>query len=119
MLHWPNWRKLEDIKKDPSTWCEILTDFLNSNHCPNFVKADIEKAKLKTNPEEPISDDDDDPPFEKNSQEPEWLDLVRPVTTFEDSCEDFQFDDGGLDHDWSKSDIQYPQDLGTKFLQKN
>jgi hypothetical protein len=28
------------------TWLEKMEFFLNSDHCPNFVKAGVEKAKI-------------------------------------------------------------------------
>jgi hypothetical protein len=46
LLHTPNWRKISDIKDDDMTWLEKMEFFLNSGHCPNFVKAGVEKAKI-------------------------------------------------------------------------
>ena len=47
LLHTPNLRKISDIKDDDMTWLEKIEFFLNSDHCPNFVKADVEKAKTQ------------------------------------------------------------------------
>ena len=45
LLHYPNWRSLSDIKNENITWHDKMQEFLLSEECPNFIKADIEKAK--------------------------------------------------------------------------
>lgn len=57
LLHIRNWRKLSDIKDDTMTWLEKIEFFLNSDHCPNFLKADVEKAKTHVD-NEPINNED-------------------------------------------------------------
>ena len=57
------------------SWSDKLQDCLLNDSCPNFVKADIERAKLGDNnvkhfDEENVDDDDDD------GEQPEWVDLV-------------------------------------------
>jgi hypothetical protein len=47
-LHWPNWRKIEDIKPDEMSWTIKKENFLQSDICPNFVKAAIERSKHNT-----------------------------------------------------------------------
>ena len=49
LLHWPNWRLLSDIKSEDMPWQEKMIEFLNTEHCPNFIRADIERAKLRNN----------------------------------------------------------------------
>ena len=45
LLHWPNWRSLNEIGVPEETWCRKMEHFLQSNDCPSFVKADIERAR--------------------------------------------------------------------------
>ena len=83
LLHWPNWRNLSEIKSDGISWSDKLQEFLLNDSCPNFVKADIERAKLGDNnvnflDEEKVDDDD---------EQPEAVDLVQP-------CADFHVDSG-------------------------
>lgn len=47
LLHWPNWRTLSDIKDQNLSWTEKFTSFLELDSCPNFVKADVDRAKHK------------------------------------------------------------------------
>lgn len=46
-LHGPNWRRIIDIKENNRSWIEKFIEFIELDTCPNFVKADIERAKLK------------------------------------------------------------------------
>lgn len=45
LLHWPNWRALSDIKGEDKTWTEQFELFLQTEACPNFIKAQLGKAK--------------------------------------------------------------------------
>jgi hypothetical protein len=49
ILHFPNWRTISDIKIDQISWIDRMNSFLISNNCPNFLKADVEKAKQNCN----------------------------------------------------------------------
>ena len=51
------------------------------------------------------------------SGQPEWMDLVRPVVTFDDIKKEISFDDGGPDYDWSQTSNMYPKDLGTSWIE--
>ncbi|XP_053391813.1 uncharacterized protein LOC128554571, partial [Mercenaria mercenaria] len=113
ILHWPNWRHLSDIKNENTTWCEKMTHFLASNECPNFVKADIERVKQKNSLGE-IDEDQDDYIF--SSQQPDWMDIVKPNADFECPDSDFEFDDGGDSYNWSAESLQYPSDKGKAWL---
>ena len=113
LLHWPNWRNLSEIKSDDISWSDKLQEFLLNDSCPNFVKADIERAKLRDNSvnlfdEENVDDGGDD-------EQLEWVDLVQPCADFHVNSE-FKYDDGGADYDWSSSQCQYPDYLGVNFL---
>jgi hypothetical protein len=85
LLHW---RNLSEIKSDDISWSDKLQEFLLNDSCPNFVKADIERAKLGDNnvnffDEEKVDDDDD--------EQPEWVDLVQPCADFHVDLE-FKYD---------------------------
>lgn len=45
LLHFPNWRCLSDVKNDATSWTEFFLSFLESDNCPNFVKADIKRKR--------------------------------------------------------------------------
>jgi hypothetical protein len=86
LLHWPNWRNLSEFKSDDISWSDKLQEFLLNDSCPNFVKADIERAKLGDNnvnffDEEKVDDD----------EQPEWVDLVQPCVDFHVDSE-FKYD---------------------------
>ena len=75
ILHWKNWRNLSDIRHEEETWVSKFNDFLQSEMCPNFVKAEIERAKnqnyIVENVDSSVNEDHD-------IEQPEWMDLVRP-----------------------------------------
>ena len=39
VLHWPNWRTLSDLKNADTSWKEQFNSFLETENCPNFLKA--------------------------------------------------------------------------------
>ena len=117
LLHFPNWRKLSDIKPDDISWTKKFESFLNTDLCPNFVKADVERAKShkKQNDEDSCPSDNENV---DEQEEPDWMDLVRPVPTFHDQLPpDFEYDDGGEDFDWSVPRHVYPKDYGKKWVE--
>ncbi|XP_064619450.1 uncharacterized protein LOC135482899 [Lineus longissimus] len=121
VLHWPNWRRLEDIKENRTSRTDKMTRFLTMDECPNFLRADIESARRHDNQnqqkdkDEPSDSEDTQP----NSQlQPEWIDLVQPNKDFEDEVHDFIYDDGGPDRDWSSTSLQYPLSLGVNWLDR-
>lgn len=114
LLHYPNWRTISDIKPQDFTWSEKMAQFLLSDECPNFVKADVERAKQKQN----INyDSDTDEGLPASSQQPPWMGVIRPDAEYD--ClekDDFFFDDGGDDYNWSFQNLPYPSDLGAAWL---
>ena len=69
--------------------------FLDSEQCPNFVKADVEKSKRHMS--DAIQDQDDDSHVSHECGEgPEWMDLLQPNPNYEKVDTDFSFDNGGL-----------------------
>ncbi|CAC5413965.1 unnamed protein product [Mytilus coruscus] len=120
ILHWHDWRKFSDIKDDNVSWNDLFMYFLLTGYCPNFVKADVERANnaahnaAHNGPMEDESDDDNSE-FENMSQ-PDWIQVVKPNAEFTDNSE-FKFDDGGPDYNWSVTKYKYPADLGVKFIE--
>ena len=45
LLHWANWFNIQEVKGDAESWIERFTDFISSNECPAFVKAQVAKAQ--------------------------------------------------------------------------
>ncbi|XP_053405155.1 uncharacterized protein LOC123560749 [Mercenaria mercenaria] len=113
-LHWPSWRHISDIKDENLTWCQKMSQFLCSDKCPNFVKADVERAKRK---QCPINDNESDDELSICSQQPDWMEAIRPNFEFESPVTDFNYDDGGDSFYWSKTKCQYPDDLGNSWIQ--
>jgi len=62
LMHWPNWRKIEDIRTDEVSWTSTMEDFLQSKECPNFIKAEVERAKQHHTDKNMNDDDDEDDP---------------------------------------------------------
>ena len=75
--------------------------------CPNVVKAEIERVKKhQSTSEEDIPNDMDDT---EHLEQPEWMELVKPMATFEDIQAEISFEDREPDYDWSKTSFEYPQ----------
>ena len=89
---------------------EKFTYFLESDTCPNFIKADVKQAKEKKIPEEDFSQNNNSP--DDDMVQPEWMETIRPNPNFDDPQKDVSFDDGGPDHDWCEISNQYPEDFG-------
>ena len=106
MLHWPNWRAISDIKTEDRTWTEQFELFLKSDVCPNFVKAQVEKAKLHA--KNPLHDnfENEEEELIEASQQPEWMGLLKTNGKLNES-NDFVYDDGGPDYDWTASDFSF------------
>ena len=115
LLHSKNWREIKDIKSENTTWFDTFLVFLQTDQCPLFVKADVERAKRYM--VDPAEDDSDSSNEESDVQQPEWMDLIAPNAVFDDFTSDFKYDDGGEGYDWTASTYDYPQDLGTKFVE--
>ncbi|XP_062621909.1 uncharacterized protein LOC134283470 [Saccostrea cucullata] len=111
LLHMPNWRKIDDLKDNNSTWLQLFTNFLPSAFCPNFVRADVERARRHVEPEAsnsvPVEDTENS---HSSSQQPEWMDLLAPNPDFDYENFDFKYNDGGPDYDWTRDTIPYPDD---------
>jgi len=117
ILHTQNWRSITDIKDENTTWVEKMITFLKTEHCPNFIKADIEKAKLNYDLYFVQEEDNSSDNSSENCDQPDWMQLIKPNPNYEEITSDFVFDNGGPDYDWSKTSNNYPSDLGVKWLQ--
>ena len=107
LLHWPGWRKLDDITSpDSPQWTEKFTSFLETDDCPNFVKADVERARASSHHREDEEDVSEDEP---SQEDPDWMQCMQPQQDY-NHPDEFQYDDGGEHHNWSvsESDIHYP-----------
>lgn len=113
ILHWPNWRTLSDIKGENSSWIQKFTYFLDQDICPNFIKADVQRAKSK-HCYSPESAEDMPVPNDDIAQ-PGWMDVIRPIPNFKYIPDDFNFNDGGPDHDWSKMSNMYPDNFSEEW----
>ena len=97
ILHWPNWRKLEEITHG-KPYLDVFKEFVKSDQCPNFVKSDVERA---SKPEQCYNEDDAFEP-DLHADQPEYLSVLQPqMSAYDDFCRDFDYDDGGEDYDWS------------------
>ena len=112
LLHWPNWRNILDIKDENMPWVTKMTEFLNSEMCPNFLRSEVERAKTKTYND----NDQEDELVEDETDQPEWMDAIRPNADYDIESGRFQYDDGGPDYDWAASSILLPVDHGLTWL---
>ena len=79
LMHWPNWRKIEDIRTDEVSWTSTMEDFLQSKEYPNFIKAEVERAKQHHTDKNMNDDDDEDNPNDLGEiDEPEGMESVGP-----------------------------------------
>lgn len=116
LLHKPNWRKIEDLKNTNETWTQVFTNFLTVEFCPNFVIADVERARQHE--ESTYCSDEEEIIDSSPTEQPEWMDLLAPNPDFDNNnCPDFVYDDGGHDYNWSSETIPYPEDKGIKFIE--
>lgn len=116
LLHKPNWRKIEDLNNTNETWMQVFTNFLTVESCPNFVLADVERARRHE--ESKYCSDEEEVIDSSPIEQPEWMDLLAPNPDFDYiNCPDFVYDDGGHDYNWSSENIPYPEDKGTKFIE--
>ena len=114
LLHWPSWHDVSDIKDEETSWVDCFSKFLQSDHCPNFLKAEVERSKTKENREEEAEAIDDDAEL---PDQPEWMELIRPNAVYDIHCEDFEYDDGGPDYDWSYSSVALPEGNGSDWVE--
>ena len=116
LLHTPNWRQISDIKDENCTWNDTFQVFLNSQNCPNFIKADIERAR-RHEPTEYDLPSQSDVDASSDTDEPEWLQMLKPNLEFVDPKHDIaSYDDGGPEYNWSNTIRDYPIGHGLKWV---
>ena len=118
LLHWKNWRGFDQIKRVDETWKDCMLKFLESDVCPKFVKADVQRAIRKANAQDFVDETSDSESDSSDVEQPDWMELIAPVENYTEFTDEFQFDDGGPDYDWSSTSIQYPDSLGLKWLEE-
>jgi len=63
LLRWPNWFDIQEGKGAAKSWTDRFKDFVGTNECPTFVKAQVCKAQRQAkHAQEPVFEDsvDDD-----------------------------------------------------------
>lgn len=61
LLHWPNWFEIQEVKGDAEAWIDHFRDFVATNKCLTFVKAQVSKARhYAEHPQEPVFEDNVD-----------------------------------------------------------
>lgn len=118
LMHWPNWRTIEDIRTDDVLWTSTMEDFLQSKECPNFIRAEIERTKQHHTDKNMNDDANEDDPYNLVViDEPEWMESIRPNAQYENRPSNFQYDDGGPDVDWTNRSYDYRQNH-LSFIEK-
>lgn len=110
LLHWPNWFEIQEVKGEAESWIGHFKDFLATNQCPTFVKAQVSKAQhYAEHPQEPVFEDNvDDDAVEE--EQPDWVDVYAGQNQrYEGVEKDFDYDDGGEQYDWSSISISLPE----------
>ncbi|EDO35599.1 predicted protein, partial [Nematostella vectensis] len=115
LLHWPNWFRLDELKSADESWKDAFSRYVITDQCPMFVKALVVKASRQAEgAREPTYESDgEDEPADAEEQ-PDWVDIYAgPNQTYE-GVEEFQYDDGGENFDWSSSTIVIPETADPK-----
>ena len=77
--------------------------------CPIFVKAYVKRDKAWKDNIEIIEEDSE--VEEDLVEQPEWMELVKPNEIYDDFSDEFQYDDGGTEYDWSSSTQLFPDNF--------
>lgn len=121
LLHWPSWFTIQKVKREGDSWIDRFQTFLISNNCPVFVKAQVRKAQQLADhqPEERYEDGGDEDDACEAEEQPDWVDVYAGHNQRYEGVEnDFQYDDGGDQYDWSSTSIEVPTTADTrKWLQ--
>lgn len=95
---------------------QVFTYFLTEESCPNFVLADVERARRHE--ESTYCSDEEENIDSAPTEQPEWMDFLAPNPDFDyNNSPDFVYDDGEHDYDQSSETSPYPEDKGIKFIE--
>ena len=73
LLHWPNWFDIQEVKGDAESWVNRFTDYISSDACPTFVKAQVSKEqRYAEHPQEQVFEEDEDDDAAEAEQQPDW-----------------------------------------------
>ena len=101
LLHRPNWFEVQEVKGDAESWIDCFKEFLVTNECPTFVKAQVSKAMhYVEHPQEPVFEDNLDNDAVEEEQQPDWVDVYAGQNQRYAGVEkDFDCNDGGEQYD--------------------
>ena len=117
LLHWPNWFTIQEVKSDEESWIERFEPFVISDNCPGFVKAQVQKAQQLAlrQPEEEYGESDDEDEACEAQEQPDWVEVYAGHNHHYEGVEnEFQYDDGGDQYDWSSTSLHIPAVEETK-----
>lgn len=114
LMHWPNWRRISDIKDPDLTWLAKFEEFVSMDTCPAFVQADVERARRGV-PDIEFDITQTEAVNDTESLE-DWAENIRPQPG-EYADPDFVFDDGGESYDWGSTSLDLPDDKGLKWVE--
>ncbi|KAL9956688.1 hypothetical protein ACROYT_G038207 [Oculina patagonica] len=111
LLHWPNWFDIQEVKGDAESWVDRFKDFVVTDECPLFVKAQASKAqRYAEHTQEPVFEDDVDDNADEAEEQPDWVDVYAGQNQrYEGVEKDFDYDDGGEQYNWSSISINLPE----------
>ncbi|XP_021373892.1 ATP-dependent DNA helicase PIF1-like [Mizuhopecten yessoensis] len=115
LLHFPNWRKISDIKDQDTSWTDKFNFFFQTAICPNFVKAEVKRAK-KHDTHEIEEEFEVEESHENDVEQPEWMDALRPTACYDAVPYEFHYDDGGPGYNWNQRSL-LQQDVGKSWIE--
>ena len=107
LLPWPNWFNIQKVKGDAEIWIERFTEFISSNECPGFVKAQVAKAQRHAeHPQKQVFIEDEDDDAVEAEEQLDWVDVYAGQNQrYEGVEKDLDYDDGEEDYDWNSTFI--------------
>ena len=111
LSHLPNWFDIQEVKGDAQSWINKLTDFISSDACPTFVKAQVSKEqRYADHPQEQVFVEDEDDDAAEAEQQPDWVDVYAGQNQrYEGVEKDLDYDDVGEDYDRNSTCIILPE----------
>ncbi|CAH3045930.1 unnamed protein product, partial [Porites lobata] len=96
LLHWPSLFDIQEVKGDAESWIDRFKDFIASDDCPTFVKAQVAKAqRYADHPQEPVFEEDEEDDAVEAEEQPDWVDVYAGRNQIYEGVErDFDYDGG-------------------------